>query len=356
MSKRKIILGGCILALLIAVTGLFLLDPFQDPVVRGRRLSVWAGEFNIWQWPPRQPNAQVLTASGAKTEAVLRRMLRSRDNGFRIKLRQWLSKQKLIKFRFRTAAENQHAALSVCNWLGTDVQGTTLDLAALVDDYPSRIKDKGVALFALRTLGVMGTNGVAALVHELSHPDASLRIEAIRLLGTAPCSGTGEVVSAIRNQLRGGDAAVRQGAELSLSLLEKRRAQRLLSVPGTESELSATPNSVWSVEHGGRITSTSGFQPGYQGKDLFGGSASAVEPGHIVFQEFKGDGVTHFMEWQTPAPVTVRAFGILAAHDGAHSALQRAFRELRLFAFDEDGSQFKLFYAEVIPVPYGRGY
>src|ERR1043165_2067691 len=357
MSRRYLIFGGGILALLILAALLALTGRSDDVIVQRRPLSEWVFTFDIWHWPGTAPAAMVLAEHGPQAEPVLRGMLQSRESGLAVAVRRWLARQGIVKFRFRPARDYQNCALGACNLLGSQARGTVSAIAQLVNDYPSRMGDKAVAGYALHTLGTFGTNGVAVLVGVLAHPDSWVRVEAARLLGTAPDSCTERVVTALRSCLGRNDATLAQTAELSLELIQERQAQQLSPVTGEPSAEPAKPAiEVWSVKRGARVTASSGLVPGFKGDDLFGDNSSSVEPGAVIFKEFQPDGFAHFIEWQTPAPVKVLSFGLLAAHDGAHVSFQRAFREFRLYAYDEAAGEFRRFYAEHVSVPYGQGF
>lgn len=360
MSQQKFKLAGCLLAVLLAAGMLFFFNGPDDPVIQGRRLSGWISEFNIWETPQPTAAAKVLTESTPSSEKLLSNMLQARDTSFGLKVRQWLAKQKYLKFRFRTAAETQAIALGACNWLGKTVDGTTTALTAIVNDYPTRMKDRQIMDYALHTLAIMGTNGVAALVGLLDHRDTYVRSTSARLLGTIPLEGKADVAGALQRCVARGDTGQQQAAAFSLGLI-KQRSTRHFSIIADETVASSAsafvrPVNLWSVDRGIEVTATSGLRSGYRGVEIFEGRTVAAEPASLVFQDSKPDGFTHFIEWKIPTLASVQSFGLLASHEGGNVKFQRAFREFRILAWDEASARFKLLHNELVTVPYGHGF
>src|SRR5262249_2760798 len=110
---------------------------------------------------------------------------------------------------------------------------------------------------------------------------------------------------------------------------------------------------------GTRIVSYSELYPGGRPEDLFGARLSSVgtsETGSAIFTDSAPDGFVHFIEWETPSPVTVQAFGLIGGHDTALKEFIRAFRGFRLYSGGDGDDRYKLFHEESVPVPYGSGY
>jgi hypothetical protein len=270
----------------------------------------------------------------------------------------------VIKFQFQPASVSQNKALEVCNLLGLQVKGAVPEIEALVDDYPGRLKNYMIANFALNTLAVMGPEGTQGLLRALTNGNAAIRAHAAELLGTAPCSATQEVIIALTKSLNQGDASLQSAASGSLILIQQRRDQHLSSLATDWVETIKPPVKppfgVWDINQGIRILAVSGLENGQwklKAEDLFGGNLSDSafgETGSVRFQASRPDGFIHFIEWETPTAVTVRAFGLIARHDFANSGFERAFRSFKLYARRDSSDPFTLVYAENIPVPYGQ--
>jgi hypothetical protein len=358
MRLRNLLVG----ITLLAAVAWFLAYNSANPVVRGRRLTAWIEEFDIWQGPS-SPAARALTAAGPRAEPLLMRMLERRETSVRVRLRRWLFRQYGIRLSFRPTSILHQRALDVCNLLCQDAGSAAPAVTKLVNEFPSASVNNTTADYALNTLAVLGTNGIAGLIQALTNRSVPLQIRAAQLLGTAPGSGSGQIIQALRANLNHPDPNLRQASTLSLEFLERRPEPQppfpphLSEAPAPE--LSDRPPSVWDHTSGTRVISNSGLYPGCRPEDLFGARLSSVgtpETGSAIFQDSTPDGFVHFVEWETPAPVVVHSFGLLAAHETALNAFIRACRGFRLYARSTVNAQFDLLYSEDLTVPYGSGY
>jgi hypothetical protein len=359
MNARRILLAVILLSMAVFLV-LHVERNARDPMINGKRLSVWIEEFDLWALPSAS-SVSILENSGALAEKLLIQMLRSRDSKLKLKLRELLSKQSLIKLEFASATFLQFQALNTCNLLGQRVQGTAPALTALVMDYPQKVIDSKTAFHALNTLAVMGTNGVQGIVKTLAHRDPALRIRAAELLGSMRAAGSEEAIQALHALSKDPDPGVAQTAEVSLELLRKRPtlSESATDALGSPEMPKERPVSVWDMAHGTRIISTSTLYPGCRPEDLFGARLSSVgtsEKGSAIFDDLAPDGFVHFIEWEIRSPVTVQSFGLIGGHETALNAFIRAFRGFRLYARPEGEQQYRLLCEENVPVPYGSGY
>lgn len=364
MSRQLRILIAGLLILFIPL-GLFaLLRGPRDPEIQGKHLSGWINEFDSWNWQTKS-HTKVLRQYSSAARPLLKRMLRSRDSSVERKLFKLLSKQPALKVEFHPASVPQSKALEVCNLLGIQARGTIPEIEALVNDYPARLKNLMIANYALNTLAVMGPDGTHGLIQALTNQNASIRSRAAELLGTAAWSDTEECVAALTKCVNEGDAALQIIASRALLLIKERRGKHL---PPTATNWVETvdssvksPFGLWDIGQGIRILLDSGLEKGqgtFRAEDLFGGNISSnslAETGSIIFQDSQPDGFTHFIEWETPTPVTVRSFGLIASHEPAIFGFQRAFRSFKLYGRRDASERFTLIYSENIPVPYGQG-
>ena len=119
-----------------------------------------------------------------------------------------------------------------------------------------------------------------------------------------------------------------------------------------------TTNNLWDLSDGSKVTRTSGVhEPVSDMRDMFGGKFSSIEPGNTVFADGHPEGFVHFIEWQTPAPVTVDSFTLFASGDGPLQALpaQREFSKFVLKARSSasaDDYDLTLYTLEVSNHPY----
>ncbi len=115
---------------------------------------------------------------------------------------------------------------------------------------------------------------------------------------------------------------------------------------------SENTNDVWDVRQGVTLTASSGAGSGAL-ENMFGATLSSAEPGTAFFRDDQTNGFTHFVEWQTPTPVLVTNFNLIAYHDAVDN-LQRAFKLFNLYGFNASNSTFELLFTLTPPLPYGQ--
>jgi len=82
------------------------------------------------------------------------------------------------------------------------------------------------------------------------------------------------------------------------------------------------------------------------------GAALGAEPGNTVFIDRQPAGTRHWVEWQTPAAVTMRSFNQVAAHDGPQrDARYRGISRFTLYGWG--GSAFDVLLYDFTP-SYGN--
>jgi predicted Ser/Thr protein kinase len=92
-------------------------------------------------------------------------------------------------------------------------------------------------------------------------------------------------------------------------------------------------NDLWDISRGTIVTGSSGIHAPYSDiRDMFGGAFSPIEPGNTVFDDGRPDGFVHYVEWQTPGPVTVGSFALFASGDPKGYNYQREFSRFVLKA------------------------
>ncbi|MHB1456799.1 MAG: GxGYxYP domain-containing protein [Armatimonadota bacterium] len=94
---------------------------------------------------------------------------------------------------------------------------------------------------------------------------------------------------------------------------------------------------LWDTNSDSTVTGTSGIVPGFDIRDMFGGTAGTSERDVVIFQEDKREPFTHWVEWKTPNPIVLESFK-LYAHGDDNTDGYREFNQFRLFAkVSEDG-------------------
>lgn len=357
--KKAAIFSGILLLPVFSGWLAWLMASYREPVYQGKSLTKWVQEYN---GHADAPASQALIHIGRKAAPWLARMLGARDTALRLKVAALLAKQKLVKFRLQPAGVLQDQGLKVVSMYGMQSSHSMVpELAALVRDYPGLVSQPNASL-AMNALAEMGSNGIPILIEMLHHRDNSMRVQAAQLLGTAPATGGPEVVAALRECLGNPDPQLHSAASLALDLIQKRLAQPLPS--GTtnwvESPLSSAtdPVSIWHISKGVRLLSTSRLAPGDRWEELFGGHFSAIPSGEretFVYDAGHSDGYAHFVEWEMPAPVTLRSFGLICDNDGPGYSYMGSFRAFRLYARSDTNDAFALIYSEDFPVPVRVG-
>ncbi len=88
----------------------------------------------------------------------------------------------------------------------------------------------------------------------------------------------------------------------------------------------------WDLNNGILVTDSSPTLGSSDILNIFGGVAGSVEPENTLFADNLVAGTVHFVEWQTPTPVTISNFKLFAHRDGDTS--DRSFNRFTLFAKD----------------------
>ncbi len=110
------------------------------------------------------------------------------------------------------------------------------------------------------------------------------------------------------------------------------------------------PN-LWDISNGITITQTSGIRGGFTAEDMFGANSS-IEAGATVFSDDRPDGFVHFIQWQTPNPVTVTSFSLSAAGDGPVFSNEREMAKFVLQAKLRAADPFVTIYTYTPTHPY----
>lgn len=350
--------------LLAALVSILIFVREINPVYRGKRMSEWATNLVTWRGPDSQ-EALALQQFGSNATPMLINMLAARDSSFKLGAAQWLATQQVVhvNVKFVPASVSQNAALTACGALGEEVQGAIPAITSLIMDYPSRVNGGQIVFRAVHVLAAMGPEGIPGLAQATTSPDPTIRMQAVQLLGTAPFTGTPEAVAALQKCAATNDLQLRNAANFALDIIARRQAQKIspnaIRWSAATNSSAPMPTSVWEAAKGVRITGNSGLYSGFEATDVFGtrkSNGGTGETGTIVFQDNRPDGFLHFLEWETPAPVTLRSFGVIGFHQAADEVFERAFRTFRLYARTDANSPYQLIWTEEVPVPYGQGH
>lgn len=125
-------------------------------------------------------------------------------------------------------------------------------------------------------------------------------------------------------------------------------------------DIQLSNSDLWDVSQGTVVTSNSPMLSSFPGRNMFGDSVYG--PSDALFSDSFDVGYVHYIEWQTPSPVTIQSFTLYAGHEswrsyapnaGELTFQQRGFSEFRLFAFNDSTMQFDLVFDLAAGDPYG---
>jgi PEP-CTERM motif len=109
--------------------------------------------------------------------------------------------------------------------------------------------------------------------------------------------------------------------------------------------LLASYTDLWDVSQGISVTGSSGALSGGWWSDprnMFGGtygtSGIADVRNNTIFKDYQSPGFVHWVSWQTPAPITLQSFNLVAIHDYGLNPYE--FRDINYRGI----SEFKLFW------------
>jgi len=107
---------------------------------------------------------------------------------------------------------------------------------------------------------------------------------------------------------------------------------------------------LWDLSRGATVTGNSPTLYNSRASNMFGGSYG-IEPAITLWSDAYGAGTVHWVEWQTPEPVTVRAFNLVAMHEDPPT--RRSMNHFALYA--RSGGVWVTLYDAAVPIPYGGG-
>lgn len=142
------------------------------------------------------------------------------------------------------------------------------------------------------------------------------------------------------------------------------RKTRLLSLVVATifaASIHAATDDAWDTSQGSVVTAHSPtLHSGELASDMFG-TTSGADGNRLVFADYRAAGTVHWVEWQTPAPLTIQSFNLYAQHDdhryapagqcdlptGYRDAQHRGFDHFTLKAWDGAGFNIVLYDADI---------
>ena len=129
--------------------------------------------------------------------------------------------------------------------------------------------------------------------------------------------------------------------------------------PVARADLPTVPvyNDLWDISQGTIVTGYSGQMSGNTDAiAMFGGTSGNWEPPNVLFEDGHSQPYIHWVEWSTPAPVTIGAFNLWATDDTPSpdpsdpSYARRSFACFHLYAWN--GTSFQQFFDATPLLPY----
>lgn len=125
----------------------------------------------------------------------------------------------------------------------------------------------------------------------------------------------------------------------------------VLLIPAYSLALPMSSSDLWDVSNGVVVDQHSGTITHSDIRDMFGGNFSGIEGGNTLFRDYVSEGTLHYVQWHTPADITLRSFNLVAANEGMH---RRAFSKFELF-WSETGAlgSWTSIFSMDFPIPGG---
>lgn len=175
MSHRRV----KVLWIAAAVTMAILLLPFfllRDPTYRGKPMRVWFDE--IYAQGIENAEAQATLMHFEKDAVpVLRRELRAHDSNLKLRVIQFLARQKIFSIQFAPAEERHRRAMRLCGVLGPGAREAIPELTRFLVGFSTGTEDAASALARI------GEDAVAPLSQAATNVDHRVREMAVVALG-----------------------------------------------------------------------------------------------------------------------------------------------------------------------------
>ncbi|MEM7283269.1 MAG: hypothetical protein AAF438_16760 [Pseudomonadota bacterium] len=127
-----------------------------------------------------------------------------------------------------------------------------------------------------------------------------------------------------------------------------------LNAYGQDDLEQGTSGDLWDVSRGTVVTDSSMVFPGSDARNMLGAELNTItsDPtGTLIFVDTEDPGFTHFVEWETVAPVTVGQLNLYANSDGVEFPQFRGLNRFTLLA-ENDNQEFEVVLDVPIATPY----
>lgn len=141
-------------------------------------------------------------------------------------------------------------------------------------------------------------------------------------------------------------------------------AVAVLLLPGISAAEPFSYTDLWDISQGSSVDGTSGalyYSSSYRSdvRDMFGGAYANIGATVTLFRDYLPgwvsvpEGFTHYVEWHTPDPVTLRSFALHAYNEGMD---RRAFKQFTLYSSSSSGGPWSEVYDTGPGYTYGPGW
>lgn len=239
--RRPLLLGLALALVGIGIVVVLVISPSKVSY-QGKPLEFWLEEIDSNKPERRREEARkAIRAIGTNAIPQLIADLRLDEPKWKQVLRQWLSKQSIIRVKYRTLDARSSQATSAFDALGSAGSPAIPELITLLDRNPGYVP---------AALSWIGSNAVPALTNALNHSNRFVRANSSGAIANAVASGkiprsaVAGAIPILLQLLQDSDPGLRQYAAWTLGAI---REQPLLCVPALTRSLDDPVASVQSA-------------------------------------------------------------------------------------------------------------
>ena len=245
-----------LLATFAAIAVMLLRQPQSEPIIQGKRLSVWLTGYRTQGVNPQAwaKADEILLAVGTNAIPTLLRMLRQQDSPFKQLLIHLSQLQHIVRLRFIRAEDRHYQAAIAFAKLGAAASEAVPALMEIANENISASSDFW-SINALASIGPPASNAIPFLIRSVTNRTMELRLSSITALDqirsqpelTVPALTNAlydqqfmvryyaamalgklgpvaiQATPALTELLHDPDHSVRQGAALALQQIQQRR-------------------------------------------------------------------------------------------------------------------------------------
>jgi HEAT repeat protein len=177
----KIALAAAFVALVGVIVWQMVQTP-DEPVYRGKALSIWLIDSGLDGEGPEPGAYEALLQAGTNAIPTLMRMLRAKDSPLKVQLMALVQKQHIFKIEYTTAYQRNRAAGNAFGILGAKARSAVPALIDIANQHIS-VASQTSAIDALDYIGPSAKQAVPSLTEWATNADPKVRYFAIHALG-----------------------------------------------------------------------------------------------------------------------------------------------------------------------------